>query len=106
MVAEKNPDDWQQIPTRLHRNDYKMLKKVLFDEGMTYQTLVQCLVHAYLDGNPQVLKIVKTYKEALSVPAHQREAKTLSQRERDLLLKEIEDRQKQVEPPKDERKEP
>lgn len=86
----------QQIPFRLHINDHKLLKKLLTDEGMKFQTFVDACVQAYLRGDPLMLKFIKDWKELNSIPKEFRGMYTLSHRERMNILDELE--KKVVEP--------
>lgn len=81
----------QQIPFRLHVNDHKVLKKILIDDGMRFQTFVSACVEAYLRGDPSILKVVKDWKDLNTIPKDVRDKYTLSQRERRALLDELEE---------------
>lgn len=83
-------EDMKQIPTRVHINDYAMLKRLLTDAGMTYQAFVSACVEAYLNGSPTFIQVVQAYKDSMEVPRSERVARTLSHRERLELLKELE----------------
>lgn len=97
MSKTRDELDYQQVPTRIHVNDYKLMKKLLVDDGMSYSAFVRICVRAYLDGNAHFLKILKVYKDVVDLPQSLRETYTLSQRERALMLKELEEQEKNEE---------
>lgn len=80
----------KQMPLRIHENDKKMFKKLLLDDGITAQHFFRCVVTAYLNGDPAILKLVKQWKELLEIPAEEKASYTLSQREREKILRELE----------------
>jgi hypothetical protein len=80
----------QQIPFRLHINDHKMMKKLLADDGLSFQTFVEHCVQAYIGGDPTLIKMIKQWKDLSSIPREARDQYSLSRRERQSLLDEIE----------------
>lgn len=81
----------QQIPFRLHMNDHKMMKKILVDEGMTFQTFVSACVEAFLRADPAIMRAIKEWKDLNSIPKDVRDKYTFSQRERQAILSELAD---------------
>lgn len=81
----------KQVPFRIHNNDYILLKKLLSDEDLRFQHLVDACVQAYMRGDPHVMKVVKDYVEQSHIPKEHKDQYTLSQRERSKLLDELED---------------
>lgn len=81
----------RQIPFRIHANDYILLKKLLVDDGMKFQTFVASCVEAYMRGDPNILKCVKDWKEISAIPRVDRDKYSLSHRDRQKILDEIED---------------
>jgi hypothetical protein len=77
------------VPFRLHVNDHKLLKKVLIDDNLKFQTFVEACVQAYLRGDPAALKIVKDWRELNTIPKEKRDAYNLSSRERNKILDEL-----------------
>lgn len=77
------------IPFRLHENDWKLLRKLLTDEKMTFQTFVDASVQAYLRGDPAIIKVIRDHKDLSSVPSDYKDKGVLSRRERDRILDEL-----------------
>ena len=78
-----------QIPYRMHENDWKLMRKLLTDEKMTFQTFVDACTQAYLRGDPSIVKAIRDYKELGTVPKEYRDKAVLSRRERDSILDEL-----------------
>lgn len=76
----------QQIPFRLHRNDFLLMKKLLDNDGLKFQHFVTACVEAFLRGDPDVMRVVRSWREMSAVPKDDREKYTLSPRERDGIL--------------------
>lgn len=81
----------QQVPFRIHRNDYAVLKKLLKGDNWKLQHLLAALVDAYMKRDPLVIKVLADWKEENVLPARVKESYTLSNRERRGLLDEIEE---------------
>lgn len=79
----------QQVSFRLHMNDHTVLKKMLSDEDLTFQSLVSAAVEAYLRGDPAILKVLKDYKDLNTIPKEVRNQYSLSHRERQAVLDEL-----------------
>lgn len=90
MKGDLNPERMRQVPYRTHENDYRILKKFLADDGLTFQGLVKVCVKAYVEGNPLILKLLKQHAELSLVPQEVLDRYTLSRRERENLLNDIE----------------
>jgi hypothetical protein len=76
----------QQVPFRLHQNDYKVLKKMLAEDNWKFQTLVQACVDAYINRNPLMVKLLCDWKEENALPRKLGNKYTLSGREKRELL--------------------
>jgi arsenate reductase-like glutaredoxin family protein len=87
---EKPTDPTKQAIVRLHQHDHALLKVVLKKDKMSFQKLVGFCVRAYLDADPLLLKMLKTYRELEAVPKDVREKHVLSNRERQNILDQIE----------------
>lgn len=79
---------------RLHVHDHKMLKLMLKKDELTFQKFIFLCVRAYLDGDPQLLKCLKTMRELETIPLDIRDKHVLSHRERADIYKELEAEQK------------
>lgn len=75
--------------------DEKILHKLLFDEGITFQWFMDCIVQSYLRGDPYVTKIVREFKELMSVPKERRDLYELSIRDREKMYDDLEKLQSQ-----------
>lgn len=83
-----------QMPYRLHHNDRVLLKKLLRDDEMTFQSLVDAAVQAYLRGDPAMMRVMQDWKDLNILPEDvmKNGGALLSRRERMELLKEIEEK--------------
>jgi hypothetical protein len=81
----------QQVPFRIHRNDYQALKKLLKGDNWKLQTLFTAVVDAYMNRDPLLIKILADWKEENSIPKRAKENYSLSTRERKGILDELED---------------
>jgi hypothetical protein len=80
----------RQIPFRIHVDDYALLRKMLFDDGMKFQFFVDACVQAYLRGDPAMLRFVKDWKMMSEIPREKKAMYMLSHRDRQALLDEFE----------------
>lgn len=87
---EKPADPTKQAIVRLHQHDHSLLKVMLKKDKLSFQKLVGFCVRAYLDADPLLLKMIKTYRELEAIPQDVREKHVLSNRERQNILDEIE----------------
>lgn len=81
----------QQVPFRIHRNDYLALRKLLKGDNWKLQTLFTAVVEAYMSRDPLLIKLLADWKEANSVPKRAKETYNLSNRERKGILDELEE---------------
>jgi hypothetical protein len=88
--GEPPKDQTKQAIVRLHKHDHVSMKVMLKKDKMSFQKFVAFCVRAYLDGDPQMLKMIKSYRELESVPRDFQEKHVLSSRERASILDEIE----------------
>ena len=70
--------------------DELILKKLLIDEGISFQWFLDCVVQSYLRGDPHVTKIVREFKELCSVPKERRDLYELSIRDREKMYDDLE----------------
>lgn len=84
-MSEKDPN-LHQILFRIHRDDYLLVRKLLTDDGLKFQSFVAACVEAYLRGDPPVMKIVRDWKEMRDVPPEHRAKYKMSKRDRDRAL--------------------
>jgi hypothetical protein len=81
----------QQVPIRLHMNDYRALKKLFIDEGWSFQKFVSASVEMYLRRDPLFLKTISDWKAENDMPKKQKDRFSHSRREQSALLDEIEE---------------
>jgi hypothetical protein len=81
----------QQVPFRIHRNDYKVLRKLLGEDGWKFQALMAACVDAYIHRNPLIIKLLADWKELNAIPRKNRDKYSLSNREKRDLLDELEE---------------
>lgn len=79
----------KQLSYRLHVNDKILFKKVLRDEEIGFQSFVDACMHAFLRGDPNIMKVIDDWKQLSTVPRDHVELYTLSHRERVELQKEL-----------------
>lgn len=84
-----------ESPVKSHRfkileDDEKILRKLLIDEGISFQWFMDCVVQSYLRGDPHVTRIVREFKELTSVPAERRSLYELSIRDREKMYDDLE----------------
>lgn len=99
MGRPRNPDseNMRQVPIRIHENDYKVLKKLMLDDGLTLQKLTNTFIQSYLRADASALKILKQQAELNTVPKEVLDRYNLSQRERQKLIEQIEEESKDEE---------
>lgn len=93
-VTAKKDVNLKQAIVRLHVHDHTMLKAMLKKDKLSFQKFIFLCVRAYLDGDPQLLKCLKTMRELDTVPLDLRDKHVLSHRERSDIYKELETAQK------------
>lgn len=79
----------QQIPVRIHMNDYRALKKLMIDEGWNFQKMASAMVELYLGRDPLFLKCIGDWKTESDMPKKQKATYSHSRREASDLLDEI-----------------
>lgn len=82
-----------QMQYRLHRNDKVLLKKLLRDDNLFFQTLIDATVQAYLRGDPAILTVIQDWRDLNVVPDEvlKKGGVLLSRRERLDIMKQIEE---------------
>lgn len=83
------------VPFRLHNNDHIILMKLLRDENLSFQTLVDSAVQAFIRADPAIMRVIKDWKELNEIPKDKLDLYTLSHRERQLIQKELEELQQE-----------
>jgi hypothetical protein len=79
-----------QVPIRIHPDDHKILMNLLKKDDMSYQKFISYCIKGYMDADPHMLKMVKTYREQDLIPRSAQEKHVMSHRERAAILDEIE----------------
>jgi hypothetical protein len=79
-----------QIPTRIHENDWALLKKLFIDSDLKWQQFADACIDAFIHGNPHILKVIAGYRDVIRIPLSKRDEAALSHRERNSLLDELE----------------
>ena len=80
----------KQAIVRIHENDHAVLKLMLKKDRMSFQKFVNLCVRGYLDGDPQFLRALKTFREQEAIPKDIKDKHVLSHRERADIYKELE----------------
>jgi hypothetical protein len=81
----------RQLNWRIHIDDLRIVKQLLADDELMFKSFADCCIHAYMRGDPLMLKMIKMWKELNLVDGQRKDLYTLSQRERSELLKQLED---------------
>lgn len=89
FVGRLDPALMRQVPFRMHRDDAVVLKKLVKDDGLTVQGLVATMVEGYMKGNPHLLRYLRDQMELLKVPKDVLDRYSLSQRDREKVLAEL-----------------
>lgn len=58
----------KQVPFRLHKSDWLLLRKQLLDDGARFQTIVTAFIEAYMKRDPLALKLVDDYRKFNDIP--------------------------------------
>jgi len=80
---------------RIHKHDHTMLKIMLKKDRMSFQKFVLFCVRAFLDGDPDMIRMLKSYREMEKVPRDVQDKHMLSHRERTDIFRELEAAQKE-----------
>ncbi len=81
-----------QAGVRIHANDYRAIKKFLVDEHWNFNEFVVACVESYLARDPLFLKTLSEWRFENERPGREgTEDTALSPREKQALMKEIED---------------
>ena len=94
-MGKPDKNGYVHMPIVIHFNDYTLMKKLLVDDDISYNGFVNFCIASYLNGDPHMMKVVKTYKETFDVPRNIREKFVLSQRERAKILEDLENEDKE-----------
>lgn len=87
----------KQIPVRLHPTDHATFRDILRKDKLSVQQFIRHCVHAYIEAEPAILKMLKVRRENAieRLPTFDKEKKhILSFRERAAILDEIEKSEK------------
>lgn len=81
----------KQVPIRLHKNDWVLIKQWLGKEGLAFQHFATAMVEAYLQRDQYVVKLVEDWKKAniLRWKGLEPERFDFSSREKRALLDEL-----------------
>ena len=83
----------KQIPFRIHYHDKGVLDKLLRDDGLTFQRFVEFCTKAYMEADPSMMRLLRDRIELHKVPREVLDRYTISQRERQIILDQIERKQ-------------
>lgn len=78
----------QQIPFRMFVEDHAVLKKMLAEDSISFQKVMDVLVQAYIQRKPAVMKMIQDYKEAVYLRKKNRYS--LSAREKSEMYRALE----------------
>ena len=90
MRKPREKDVLKQIPVRLHVHDHALIKVMLKKDRMSLQKFIGYCVKGFLDGDPNMLRMIKSYRELEVIPRDVKDKHVLSHRERQHILDEIE----------------
>ena len=94
-TAKKVSELTERLTYRLHVNDRQLLIKLLSDMGMNIQDFGAACSDAFLRGDPHIIKAINDWKMLNSIPKEHLAKYTLSHRERDELLRQLENEEKE-----------
>lgn len=86
----KTEPKFKQLSVRMHPHEHLMLMALLKRDEMSFQKLYNYIIAGYLNGDPRILAFVREQRELERIPKDIRDKHTLSWRERNNLLDEIE----------------
>ena len=86
----KEKEVLKQIPVRLHVHDHALIKVMLKKDRLSLQKFINYCVKGFLDGDPNMLRMIKSYRELEIIPKDVKDKHILSHRERQKILDEIE----------------
>jgi len=92
---DKVVDNRKSTIIRLHKHDHTMMKVMLKKDKMSFQKFVFFCVRAFLDGDPDMIRMLKSYREMEKVPRDVQDKHVLSHRERTDIFRELEAAQKE-----------
>jgi hypothetical protein len=78
------------VLVRLHQSDWEMLQVMLKRDGLSFQKFASYCARAYMDGDPNIIKCIRTYRSLDLVPRDQVEKGVFSNRERLQIYEELE----------------
>lgn len=84
------PTALKQLSVRMHPHEHTMLMALLKRDELSFQKLYNYIISGYLNADPRILTFVREQRELERIPKDVRDSKTLSWRERNNLLDEIE----------------
>jgi len=79
----------KQVITRLHRNDHAALQPLLKKDGIAFQHFVTACVESYLRRDPDVLRLIKEWRDVNHVRWKDENKFDFSDRERRAMLEEL-----------------
>ena len=93
-LSAKNPPppvDTKQVPFRMHKNDFAVMKRLLKTDGWSFQAFTRSIIDAYLKRDPLIIKLMAEWREENMLSARAKDTYTFSRHERKELLDEIGD---------------
>ncbi len=84
----------ERVSFRMHMNDKKLLLKLLADMNLSVQDFGVACMDAFLRGDPHIIKAIQDWKLLNDIPKDQLDRYTLSHRERQELVRQLEEEQK------------
>jgi hypothetical protein len=80
--VRKDPKVPHNIMVRIHQSDWELMRVMLRRDGLSFQKFATLCSKAYLEGDPNIVKSIRTYREYALVPKDQQEKGVFSNRER------------------------
>ena len=81
-IFKNTGEAYHQLPARITMGDWKMIKVMLRREALTFQKFMSLCVRAFIEGDPNLVRCIKTYRELEMVPADEVNKGVWSNRER------------------------
>ena len=90
LLRPRERELFKQTPVRLHRHDHAVLKIMLKKDRLSIQKFIGYCVKGYMDADPNMIRMLKIYRELDLIPGDVKDRHVLSHRERQSILDEIE----------------
>lgn len=92
IVKDDGP---HSVLIRLHQRDWNVIKTLLKRDGLSFQKFVSLCSGAYLDGDMNIVKCIRTYRTIDKIPLNQVSKGVFSNRERADIYAELERAEKE-----------